>query len=74
MNILDVLEALDLGEIIDWDKAQELGLEDIELEVHFQPSYPLKARVQNARVLDGKHVLALAAGEEYGSGDAWDEE
>lgn len=74
MNIIDVLEALGLGDIIDWDKAEELDLEDIELEVHFQPNYPLKARVENARILGGKHTLALSAGEQYGAADAWEEE
>ncbi len=44
-----------------------------QVEVHFQASYPLKARIANVRMLDGKPVIALTSGDGYGSKHAWDD-
>ena len=45
-----------------------------EIEVHYQPNYPLKGILENARVLNGKFVIAAGAGTEYGSYNAWKNE
>lgn len=55
----------------------EYLLEDAEdddpvIEVHYQPNYPLKAKIENIRMLNGKLVIALGAGTEYGSKEAWE--
>lgn len=46
--------------------------DDPVVEVHFQPNYPLKAKIDNIRMLDGKLVIALGNGTEYGSKKAWE--
>lgn len=47
---------------------------DMDIEIHFQPNYPLKGKLQNVRVLNGKIAIAASAGTEYGSEEAWEEE
>ncbi len=64
MNIQELIEAL--------EEADDLGI--TEIECHFQPNYPLKAELSNVRRMDGKLVLALGCGSEYGSRRAWDDE
>lgn len=52
------------------------GLDDDEMdrdiEVHFQPNYPLKGSLMNMRHLKGVPTLAIGDGYEYGSKAAWD--
>jgi len=43
-----------------------------EIEVHFQPNYPLKGRLLNVRELNGKLAFAAGDGTEYGDSEAWD--
>lgn len=45
MNIGMLLESLGLGEMVDQANEQEQAILDKELEVHYQESYPLKAKV-----------------------------
>jgi hypothetical protein len=45
-----------------------------EIEVHFQQNYPLKGCLANARIMDGKLILASGEGTEYGSKEAWDQD
>ena len=47
---------------------------DPEIEVHFQPNYPLKGELRNVRELDGKLAFAISDGTQYGSREAWEEE
>ena len=63
LNITDLIEIL--------EDAADQGLTDVE--IHFQPQYPLKGRLANARILDGKMTLAVDYGSEYGSKRAWDD-
>ncbi len=44
-----------------------------QIEIHFQPNYPLKGRLENVRELDGKLAFATGNGTEYGNSEAWDE-
>ena len=45
MNIGQMLENLGLGELVDKANEHEQEILDKELEVHYQESYPLKAKV-----------------------------
>ncbi|MBO6180628.1 hypothetical protein J6O86_02965 [bacterium] len=46
---------------------------DPEIEVHFQPNYPLKGTLENVRELDGKLAFAAGDGYNYGSKEAWEQ-
>tara|TARA_B100000929_G_scaffold256482_1_gene218704 strand:- start:3355 stop:3585 length:231 start_codon:yes stop_codon:yes gene_type:complete len=76
MTAYDILEMLGLEHAIDHDNLSDEEQErlDQDIEVHFQPSYPLKGRIENVRMLDGKPVVAISDGGGYGSSEAWEEE
>ena len=44
-----------------------------QIEIHFQPNYPLKGRLENVRELNGKLAFAAGDGTEYGDREAWEE-
>ena len=67
MNIEELIGQLE-------DVMQEQDNSDATVEVHFQPTYPLKGHIANVRCLNGKVVIAISAGTEYGSKKAWDEQ
>lgn len=62
----------ELEEIIEELKEKHGDDYNPKIEVHFQPNYPLKGCLENARELDGKFVIAAGAGTEYGSSEAWE--
>ena len=64
-ELLDVIEELQFKHGEDYDP---------EIEIHFQPSYPLKGKVENIRILDEKLVFAAGDGTEYGSERVWKNE
>lgn len=64
-EILDIVEEL----------REKFGEDfDPEIEIHFQPNYPLKGRLENVRVLEGKLAFAAGPGTEYGEQRAWQNE
>ena len=84
LTIGQVLENLGLGEMVDQANEREQEILDKELEVHYQESYPLKARIVAAGNLNGEddegqqtNKLVIAIGNQssndpYGSSEAWD--
>lgn len=44
-----------------------------QIEIHFQPNYPLKGRLENVRELNEKLAFAVGDGTEYGDREAWNE-
>ena len=63
----------DLESIIEDLKYQYGEDYDPEIEVHFQPIYPLKGKLANIRELNGKLVFAAGDGTAYGDREAWEE-
>jgi hypothetical protein len=56
-----------------WDFLNSLDPEqmDLDIMVHFQPTYPLQGILEHARLLGGKPVLAIGEGTQYGCRIAW---
>lgn len=87
MNIGRMLENLGLYQMVENATEEEQKILDQDLEVHYQESYPLKARVVAAGTLQpdeddwddepAEPKLAIAIGSQsssdpYGSNKAWD--
>lgn len=74
LTVYQVLEAYGLSHLADMGSDEDFKKMDQEIEVHTQPSYPLKATVVNAKVgKDGQLMLALSAENGYGKRSAWDD-
>lgn len=75
MNVRELYDAL--GDLIEQVESGNLPDDSIidgdDLKVHFQPGYPLEGGLMNFRMLDGKPVLAIGDGYEYGDKRAWDD-
>lgn len=74
MTAYDILENLGLDDLLDDSCATDKQIEalEAEIEVHFQPSYPLKGSIGNVRWLKGIPVLAVDQSEGYGDKEAWE--
>lgn len=87
MNIGTMLQRLGLYEMVENATDEEQKILDQELEVHYQESYPLKARIVSAGTLqphdqedwdeESKPKLVIAIGSQssndpYGNKKAWD--
>jgi hypothetical protein len=70
MTLRDILE--DLG--IEYNDDFMDDVLDAEIEIHQQPSYPLKSEIRNVRILDGKLAIACSSASEYGSKEAWEDQ
>lgn len=69
MNLNDLIETLqDFANLAD-----SCGQDDVEVEAHIQPSYPLQGAVVNVRMLKGKLVIAVGDTFDYGAKAAWDD-
>ena len=76
MTLYEMLERLGVADLIDESAATEAQSArlDAEVEVHYQRSYPMRDRLENARMMAGKVTLAAGgvSGGEYGSEAAWE--
>lgn len=67
-----------LNELIEELQAIQEEAEDNELNyanvfVHYQPNWPLKARITNIRLMDdGTLAIAVSDTSEYGNKEAWE--
>lgn len=71
MTVFELLEILG----VDTDSCDEEML-NREVEIQYQPSYPLKSGVVNVCLdnVNGTVILAASDSTEYGSRAAWEEE
>ena len=61
----------ELQNCIDDAEAQDNNYPDVY--VHYQPNYPLKAKIVNVKLMDdGTIAIALAGNDEYGDREAWE--
>ena len=78
MTLIELLETLDvdvwtLNELPDKDRE----MLDKEIEVHYQPNYPLKTGIAVVKYDEQNDCISMALNESdsgYGSRDAWEEE
>jgi hypothetical protein len=72
MNILQLLDQLGVLDAVREDLTEEQEeILNADIEVHYQQIHPLKSKVENIRVLDGKVAIALEENNSYGSKRAW---
>ena len=69
MRLDDLIQQLqDLQE-----EAEDNELKYVDVFVHYQPNWPLKARITNIRLMDdGTLAIAVSGTSEYGDKEAWE--
>lgn len=55
------------------EEAEDNEINYVDVFVHYQPNWPLKARITNIRLMDdGTLAIAIGPGTEYGDKEAWE--
>ena len=69
MRLEDLIQQLqDLQE-----EAEDNEINYVDVFVHYQPNWPLKARITNVRLMDdGTLAIAVSDTGEYGNSEAWE--
>lgn len=74
MSLSEILDSMGLAHLMDDITDEESDILDQDIEVHIQPTYPLKCTIRNVRKLNGTIAIACSDGTEYGDHDAWEQE
>ena len=54
------------------EEAEVNEINYVDVFVHYQPNWPLKARITNIRLMDGTLAIAVNDTGEYGDREAWE--
>lgn len=56
------------------EEAEDNEINYVDVFVHYQPNWPLKAEITNIRLMDdGTVAIAINGGYEYGDKEAWEQ-